>query len=232
MLAKAAPERCSVNCYDDCSLPHAKPAAKKSREIDEPIARMGRLLHYRRGAEIFGEGQRSEYVYRVVSGAVRTSRILNTGRRQICQFYLPGDYFGLEADDHHATSAFAVNDAQILLTNRHMIAKLTCRRRDVTQQLMAISSEETKHLQDQILLLTKTAEERLAWFLLQMNQRTESANLVNLPMPRQDIADHLGLTIETVSRTLKQLARARWIKPLSSRRIQLVDPDALTRLVS
>ncbi|MFW1466539.1 helix-turn-helix domain-containing protein, partial [Vibrio parahaemolyticus] len=80
-----------------------------------------------------------------------------------------------------------------------------------------------------ILLLTKTAEERIAWFLLQMSQRTDSANLVNLPMPRQDIADHLGLTIETVSRTLKQLARTGWIKQLSSRRIQLVKLDALTR---
>lgn len=230
--AKASPERCSVNCFDDCSLPQAQTVARKSREIDEPIARMGRLVHYRRGAEIFGEGQPAEYIYRVVIGAVRTSRILNNSRRQICQFYLPGDYFGLEAQNEQPTSAFAVNDTQILVTNRHMIAKLTYRRRDLTQQLMEIANKETKHLQDQILLLTKTAEERIAWFLLQMSQRTDSANLVNLPMPRQDIADHLGLTIETVSRTLKQLARTGWIKQLSSRRIQLVKLDALTRLVS
>lgn len=97
---------------------------------------------------------------------------------------------------------------------------------------MNISKKETKHLQDQIFLLTKTAEERIAWFLLQMSQRTDSSNLVNLPMPRQDIADHLGLTIETVSRTFRQLATAGWIKQLSSRRIQLVKLDALTRLVS
>lgn len=230
--AKASPERCSVNCYDDCSLPQAQSVARMSREIDEPIAKMGRLMHYKRGAEIFGEGQPAEYVYRVVTGAVRTSRIVNNGRRQICQFYLPGDYFGLEAHNEQATSAFAVNDSQILVTNRHTIAKLTCRRRDVTQQLMRIASKEIKHLQDQILLLTKTAEERIAWFLLQMSQRTGSANLVNLPMSRQDIADHLGLTIETVSRTLKQLARTGWIKPLGSRRIQLVRLDALTCLVS
>ena len=230
MLAKASSERCSVNCYDDCSLPSAQP--RKSKEIDEPIAKMGRLVHYRRGAEIFGEGQPAEYVYRVVSGAVRTSRILNNGRRQICQFYLPGDYFGLETHSEQATSAFAVSDAQILVTNRHTIAKLTYRRRDVTQQLMKIASKEAKHLQDQIFLLTKTAEERIAWFLLQMSQRTDSSNLVNLPMPRQDIADHLGLTIETVSRTFKQLATAGWIKQLSSRRIQLVKPAALTRLVT
>lgn len=232
MLAKvkASPERCSVNCYDDCSFPQAH--SRKSKEIDEPIAKMGRLVHYKRGAEIFGEGQPAEYVYRVVSGAVRTSRILNNGRRQICQFYLPGDYFGLETHNEQATSAFAVSDTQILVTNRHMIAKLTCRRRDVTQQLMRIASKEAKHLQDQIFLLTKTAEERIAWFLLQMSQRMDSANLVNLPMSRQDIADHLGLTIETVSRTFRQLATAGWIKQLSSRRIQLVKLDALTRLVS
>lgn len=232
MLAKlkASPERCSVDCYDDCSLPQAP--SRKSKEIDEPIAKMGRLVHYKRGAEIFAEGQPVEYVYRVVSGAVRTSRVLHNGRRQICQFYLPGDYFGLEEHREQATSAFAVNDTQILVTNRHAIAKLTCRRRDVTQQLLKIASKEAKYLQDQIFLLTKTAEERLAWFLLQMSERTASGNLVNLPMPRQDIADHLGLTIETVSRTLKQLARSGWIKQVSSRRIQLVKLDALTRLVS
>lgn len=227
---KASPSRCSVDCYDDCSLPQAQ--SRKSKEIDEPIAKMGRLVHYRRSAEIFGEGQPAEYVYRVVSGAVRTSRILNNGRRQICQFYLPGDYFGLESHSEQATSAFAVNDTQILVTNRHTIAKLTCRRRDVTQQLMKIASKEAKQLQDQIFLLTKTAEERLAWFLIQMSERTASGTVVTLPMPRQDIADHLGLTIETVSRTLKQLARSGWIKQVSSRRIQLVKLDALARLVS
>lgn len=230
--AKASPERCSVDCYDDCTLPQAQSVARKSRDIDEPIAKMGQLVHYRRGAEIFGQGQPAEYVYRVVSGTVRTSRILNNGRRQICQFYLPGDYFGLATQSEQATSAFAVNDTQILVTNRHTIAKLTCRRRDVTQQLMAIANKETKHLQDQVFLLTKTAEERMAWLLLQMSQRMESTNLVNLPMPRQDIADHLGLTIETVSRTLKQLATAGWIKQLSPRRIQLLKLDALRRLVS
>lgn len=232
MLAKvkASPERCSIECYDDCSLP--QPRSKKSKDIDEPIARMGRLVHYRRGAEIFGEGQPAEYVYRVVSGAVRTSRVLNNGRRQICQFYLPGDYFGLEEHREQPTSAFAVNDTQIVVTNRHALAKLTYRRRDVTQQLLTIASKEAKRLHDQILLLTKTAEERLAWFLLQMSERTASGGLVNLPMPRQDIADHLGLTIETVSRTLKQLARSGWIKQVSSRRIQLVKLDALARLVA
>lgn len=210
MLAKAKPtvERCSVNCYDDCSLPQARSVARKSREIDEPIAKMGRLVHYGRGAEIFAEGQPAEYVYRVVSGTVRTSRTLNNGRRQVFQFYLPGDYFGLETQSEQATSAFAVSDTQVLVINCHTIAKQTGRRRDVTQQLMAIANKETKHLQDQIFLLTKTAEERIAWLLLQMSRRTGSANLVNLPMPRQDIADHLGLTIETVSRTLKQLATA------------------------
>lgn len=97
---------------------------------------------------------------------------------------------------------------------------------------MALANKEAKHLQGEIFLLTKTAEERIAWALLQISRRTESANLVNLPMPRQDIADHLGLTIETGSRTLKQFGIAGWIKQLSSRRIHLVKLDALKRLVS
>lgn len=135
-------------------------------------------------------------------------------------------------DNEHASSAFAISDVQTIVTNRHSVTKLVGRRRDVTQQLLAITNKETKHLEEQILLLTKTAEERIAWFLLHLARRTNSFDAVVLPMRRQDVADYLGLTIETVSRTLKQLESAGWIESLSVRQIQLVNKTALTRLVS
>ena len=232
MSTSPAISRCSVSCYDDCYLPPPKAIGRKPQNLDEPVAKLGNLIEYERGAEIFGQGQPADNLYRVVTGAVRASRILNNGRRQICEFYLPGDYFGLETDHEHTTSAFAIKDVQIVVTDRPMVTKLIGRRRDVTQQLLTIKDRQLERLQGQIVLISRTAEERIAWFLLQIARRTDSLNVVFLPMPYQDIADHLGLTMETVSRTMKQLRMTGWIEPLSSRRIQLVNLAALTQLVS
>ena len=223
-------QRCSVSCFEDCLVPPAKPTGRSPP--DDPIATMGTLVRYPRGAEIFGQNQPAEYLYLIVTGAVRTFRILNDGRRQICAFYLPGDYFGIEPGDQHASYAFAINDVQAIAVGRQMVAKRAGRRRDVARQLLAIRGKEIQNLQDQTLLLTKTAEERIAWFMLQMAHRTTSSSTVSLPMPRRDIADYLGVTVETISRTLGQLETAGWIESISPRRIQLKNRAALTRLVS
>jgi CRP/FNR family nitrogen fixation transcriptional regulator len=224
-----ADDRCSVNCFDDCSLP---PSKSRKSSSDEPIAHMGKIVQYKRGAEIFGQGQLALYLYRVLTGAVRTVWISNGGRRQIREFYLPGDYFGLEIASAHALSAFAISDAQIRVINLHTIAKLTGRRKDVTHQLLRVKDDELIRLQDQTLLLNKTAEERIAWFLVRMTGRSETSKFLTLPMPRKDVAEHLGLTIETVSRTMRQLESAGLIKSLSRRRIQILNEEALQRLVS
>lgn len=230
MPTMVADDRCSVNCFDDCSLPASK--SRKSSS-DEPIAHMGKAVQYKRGAEIFGQGQPASYLYRVVTGAVRTVLISNGGRRQIREFYLPGDYFGLEVGSAaHALSAFAIGDALIRVINLHTIAKLTGRRKDVTYQLLRVRDDELLRLQEQTLLLNKTAEERIAWFLVRIAVRNESSRLLTLPMPRKDVADHLGLTIETVSRTMRQLEAAGLIKSLSRRRIQILNEKALRRLAS
>ncbi|MDG9697779.1 cyclic nucleotide-binding domain-containing protein, partial [Streptomyces sp. DH17] len=134
--ALIADERCSVNCFDDCSLPSSSKSRKSAG--DEPIAHMGKIVQYKRGAEIFGQGQPALYLYRVLTGAVRTVWISNGGRRQIRDFYLPGDYFGLEMGSAHSLSAYAIGDTQIRVINVHTIAKLTGRRKDVTHQLLQV----------------------------------------------------------------------------------------------
>lgn len=103
MPALIADERCSVHCFDDCSLPSSSKSRKSAG--DEPIAHKGKIVQYKRGAEIFGQGQPALYLYRVLTGAVRTVWISNGGRRQIRDFYLPGDYFGLEMGSAHSLSA-------------------------------------------------------------------------------------------------------------------------------
>ena len=175
-----------------------------------------------RDAEIYGENEPADYVYRVISGAVRTYKVLGDGRRQIGAFYLPGDIFGLETGDEHSFSAEAISDAKILVVKRSALLALAERESEVARQLWSVTGQELRRVQDHILLLIKTAKERVGSFLLEMAKRHPSGNDVELPMSRQDIADYLGLTIETVSRTLTELENSASIKLASARHIVLV----------
>jgi CRP/FNR family transcriptional regulator, nitrogen fixation regulation protein len=198
--------------------------------LAQAMQMMGAVMSFSRNSEIFGENEPAEYVYRVISGSVRTYKILNDGRRQIGGFYLPGDIFGLEFADEHVFSAEAVTDARIVLLKRSAITKLADRDAAIGRELFALTSRELRRAQDRVLLLVKSAQERLASFLLEMAERGSAGNTVELPMSRQDIADYLGLTIETVSRTLTSLESAAAIAVPTSRRIVLRDRSALLRL--
>ena len=161
---------------------------------------------------------------------MRTSKILADGRRQIGSFYLPGDIFGLEVDEEHTFSAEAITDSKVLVVKRSALDALAERDNDVARQLWTLTTRELRRVQDHILLLIKTAQERVAGFLLEMAERRASGNAVELPMSRQDIADYLGLTIETVSRTLTNLENSAAIALPSSRRVVLRNRAALSRL--
>ena len=191
---------------------------------------MGALMPYGRNAEIYGETDPADYLYKVVSGAVRIYKILSDGRRQIGGFYLPGDVFGLESGDEHTLAAEAVTDAKVLIVKRSAVSALAARDATVASELYALTARELRRAQDRILLLVKSAQERVASFLLEMTERAAAGNTIDLPMSRQDIADYLGLTIETVSRTLTSLESAAAIEVPASRRIVLCNRSALTRL--
>ena len=191
---------------------------------------MGAPMPFGRNAEIYGENEPAEYLYKVISGTVRTYKVLNDGRRQIGAFYLPGDMFGLEIGDEHSFSAEAIVDSKVLVIKRSSVVALAGRDTDVAHQLWAMTAAELQRAQDHIMLLIKTAQERVAGFLLEMAKRSSVASEVDLPMSRQDIADYLGLTIETVSRTLTQLEKGAAIAVPTSRRIVLRNRAALSRL--
>jgi CRP/FNR family transcriptional regulator, nitrogen fixation regulation protein len=189
---------------------------------------MGATMTYPRDTEIFGENEPADYLYKVVSGAVRTYKILSDGRRQISGFYLPGDIFGLEFTDEHTLSAEAISDTKVLVVKRSALNALAGRDASVAQQLFALTGHELHRVQDRILLLIKNARERVASFLLEMAERAPENNTIKLPMSRQDIADYLGLTIETVCRTLTSLETASAIEVSAcSRRIVLRNRAAL-----
>jgi CRP-like cAMP-binding protein len=203
-----------------------------SHSIKGQIELMGATMPFARNAEIYGENERAEYLYKVLSGSVRTYKVLNDGRRQIGAFYLPGDIFGLEVGDEHTFSAEAIVDCKVLLVKRSVLVALAARDNEVARQLWTVAAGELQRAQDHIMLLVKTAQERVAGFLLEMSLRERARNEVDLPMSRQDIADYLGLTIETVSRTLTQLENAATIAVPTSRRIVLRNRGALSRLNS
>ena len=191
---------------------------------------MGVAMHFGRNVEIYGENEPAEYLYKVISGSVRTYKVLADGRRQIGAFYLPGDIFGLEMGDDHSFSAEAITDSNILIIKRSTVVALAARDNNVARQLWTLTGQELKRVQDHILLLIKTAQERVASFLLEMAARMSGDKAFELPMSRQDIADYLGLTIETVSRTLTHLENTAAIELPSSRQVVLRNRAALGRL--
>jgi CRP/FNR family transcriptional regulator, nitrogen fixation regulation protein len=190
----------------------------------------GVAMPFDRNVEIFGEGEQAEYVYKVLSGSVRAYKVLNDGRRQVTAFYLPGEVFGLESENEHSHSAEAIDKATILVIRRNSVFSAAESNGDVAHQLWALTAVELKRSQNHALLLIKTAKERIAAFLLDMAQRLAGKGYVELPMSRQDIADYLGLTIETVSRTLTSLSEGSTIQFLGSRRIVLRNRSELTEL--
>ena len=199
----------------------------KANSLSQSMDLMGATMAYPRNSEIFGEGEPAEYLYKVISGSVRTYKILRDGRRQVGGFYLPGDMFGLEFADEHTLSAEAIGDTKVLVVKRTALNALAGRNASIAQQLFALTGRELRRVQDRMLLLIKNAEERVAGFLLEMAERASESDIVELSMSRQDIADYLGLTIETVSRTLSALETAAAIEVPTSRRIVLRNRDAL-----
>jgi CRP/FNR family transcriptional regulator, nitrogen fixation regulation protein len=161
---------------------------------------------YRRGSEIFGEAEPAEYLYQVIDGAVRSYKLLADGRRQIGAFHLAGDIFGLENGEAHRFTAEAIIDSTVRLAKRISLAGVSERDATVAGDLLRMTASNLQHAEDHMLLLgRKTALERVAAFLLEMDRRLTAAGVMALPMCRRDIADYLGLTLETVSRALSVL---------------------------
>lgn len=185
-----------------------------------------------KGEELFTEGDDATYFYEVVSGAIRTSKLLNDGRRQIDAFHLPGDIFGLEAGDTHRFTAEATGDAKVVAHRRCSLATLALRNPTLGNQVMNSIMRNLERAQEHMLLLgRKTAHEKIASFLLDIARRLSAEELFELPMQRTDIADHLGLTIETVSRVLSEFARRNYIAiTANSRAMKFCNKTALRQL--
>lgn len=187
-----------------------------------------------RDEEVFAEGGDSDLFYKVVTGLVRTYKLLNDGRRHIDAFHFAGDIVGLETGSVHRNSGEAVGEASVTTHRRSTlkVASGTAVNGDFVDQMLVAMTRRLECARDHMLVLgCKNAQEKMASFLLAMADRLSTGNRIELPMMRADIADHLGLTIETVSRTMAELTR-RGVIAISAghRTITLLDLAALKRL--
>ncbi len=191
----------------------------------------GSRLTFQRDDEIFGEGEAADCVYQVVSGAVRTYRLLSDGRRQIEEFYYPGDCFGLEANVERRATCEAMTETVVNVTRRAALTERALNDNEMARRLWKLTAHDLNRTRDHIVTLgRRSAVERVAGFLLELADRTEAPYVVELPMSRQDIADYVELTIETVSRTFTQLQVSGHIAILTSRRISIPNRDRLARI--
>ena len=208
----------------------------RSETVDPMTAALqsiGTVLKFKRNAAVFNEGDPARCVYKVISGAVRTCRVLMDGRRQIADFILPGDFFGLDWQSAHGFTAEAIADAVIVAYPRLQLEQIAESKPAVQKLLMSLLCKGLNSTQNHVVMLGRqTATERLAWFLLRIMERTDHNPSLDLPMSRLDIADYLGLTIETVSRGISQFKRKDLIAVSGAHQVILKNIEALEALAS
>jgi CRP/FNR family nitrogen fixation transcriptional regulator len=198
--------------------------------MDDRFRRLGIGRNLARDTEIYGEGEPADTIYMVISGGARTVKLTLRGDRQITEFYLPGEIFGLEVGETHRCSAEATDDSEVLTLRRNVVIRDLSYHPQLFEQLWAQTAAQLQRAEVHILLLGRqTAEERLATFLRDMSKRLSAGESFELPMSRRDIADYLSLTIETVSRVMTHLRQERIIAMPTTRRIVILDPLALAR---
>lgn len=180
------------------------------------------------GEYLFRQGDAVHLVYRVLSGTVASYRLLSDGRRQVTGFHLPGDFVGLEAGVEHATSAEALCRVDALAMERGELANRAITDSGLARALWQVTIRSFQRSERHALILARQgATERVAAFLLEFAERMNRPEVIDLPMTRQDIADHLGLTIHTVSRTLSQLQAQELVEARSSRQVRLLQRQRL-----
>jgi CRP/FNR family nitrogen fixation transcriptional regulator len=213
---------------------HPAVMAMAAGHDNEKLRSIGTVVTIREGEEIFAEGDDTDHFYKVVSGVVRVCKFLADGRRRIEAFHVEGEAFGLELADLRLLSAEAVSDCTLIAYRRRGAETLAERDESVGRELFQYAMRNLAHAQDHSLLLARRgASEKVAAFLLSWaRQLSASGKLIALAMTRQDIADYLGLTIETVSRSLSQLEREGVIALPSLREVRLNNIPALQSLAA
>lgn len=180
------------------------------------IERIARNVQLAPNEAIFTAGQVASAVHNLTAGVARLYKLLPDGRRQVIGFALPGDFLGMSPSDRYSFSADAIDSVTVCRMSRDAFTHFIEQRPHFVLRINEFASRELMLAQDQMLLLgRRTAEEKVAAFLVGWRERLarigDTRETISLPMSRQDIADYLGLTIETVSRTLTRFEREKML---------------------
>lgn len=208
------------------------------RQVATRMAQQGALLKVQADHVIFHEGDDADSVFEIVKGMVKLYKLLPDGRRQITGFASAGDLMGLAHDAIFVHTAEAVTEMVVFRIPKVRFERFVDEVPGLARSLLSAAQDELHMAHDQLLLLgRKTATERIASFLLNMVERygedsDGSKMVLPVPMRRCDIADYLGLTIETVSRGLSKLKKDGVVKDLNGGRSMLVDPVQLEDLAA
>lgn len=204
---------------------------RPAESLSEAFERLGTHRCLDRETEVYGQDDRADMFYRVLRGVVRTSRLTFDGRRQVGAFYYPGDLVGLETGPRHSFAAEALTECELQAVRRTAL-RAYAGEAAVDRAILHATAREMERLQEHVVLLgRRNARERVASFLLGLAQRAPSGH-VDMPMGRQDMADYLGLTIETVSRMLTQLQGDAIVEFPSTRRFQVRKWNALEAMAA
>jgi CRP/FNR family transcriptional regulator len=181
------------------------------------LQKLATQVRFRPRKTIFSEGEAADNVFGLSRGVVRLYKLLPDGRRQILTFALPGDFLGMPFADRHSFSADAIDEVSSCRFSRDQLTQLIRSSPNIMRLLIEFATRELDMAQEQLLLLGNgSAEERVAMFLVNWRSRLLSfspfSENVPLPMRRQDIADFLGLKLETISRTLAKLEQKQMIR--------------------
>ena len=200
---------------------------------EEPLRTAGTVIEVAEGREICVEGEETETFYKVVSGVVRVCKFLNDGRRQIEAFHVAGEIFGLELGPERVLAAEAVTDCSLISYRRRNVEQQAKSDQVISQQLFQHAMQGLARAQSHSLLLGRRgAAEKVAVFLLEWAAKAGKGDSLHLSMSRQDIADYLGLTIETVSRSMSQFERDGVIALSGARQLRVVSRGALQSLAA
>jgi len=208
---------------------------RPDRQSTSHVAPVCLLERKAAGETLFAEGDEANNIFEIVRGVLRIVKLLPDGRRQITGFLSSGHVVGLAPEGIHVYSAEAVTEVTVRRYRRAAFERLIDEVPGFAKKLLAVTSHELRLAQDQMLLLgRKTALERIASFLLiiMAQQDSDSEEIVDVPMTRSDIADYLGLTIETVSRTLTKLKQDGFIALLTPNRMKIQNLDELVELAA
>ncbi len=201
-----------------------------SKDDTQELRQAGITLRFGRNETIFSEGDEAKYSYKVLSGVIRLCKHMADGRRQIAEFVQPGDYCGLLNFGEHRFTAEAVSEVTVTAISQRQVETLGENTPAMRKWMTGFLTRSLMGMQDHLVMLGRqTAKERVVSFLLMLADRAgaEDGDAVELPMNRQDIADYLGLTIETVCRVLSDLKRCRIIGLPNLHQAILTNMDAL-----